>query len=82
MIRFFTSSLYFWGDGEISQNFAKNLTVPSFAPCRNQIAQNVKKGKYSFERGIIALHFGEKICKSPFQGGLAAKWLACWTQAQ
>jgi len=30
------------------------------------MAQRVEMGMYSFERGIIALHFGEKISKSPF----------------
>ena len=50
---------------------SKNLTVPSFGAV-------YEKGKYSFERGIIALHFDEKYTSLlyPFwrkRGGLAVQ---------
>ena len=38
---------------------------PHLASCRNQVAQPMKTGKYSFKRGIIALHFGEKYASFP-----------------
>jgi len=33
--------------------------------CRNQAAQRMKTGKYSFRQGIIALHFDEKYAILP-----------------
>jgi len=33
--------------------------------CRNQTAQHSKTGKYSYKRGIIVLHFGEKYASLP-----------------
>ena len=65
LIRFFVSSPYFRGYGEIAPIFAKNLTVPSFAACRSRTARHMKTGKYDFERKIIALHFVKKKRKSP-----------------
>jgi len=57
---------YFHTDAEIAPNFAKISRCPHLAPCRNQTAQRLKTGNYSFERGIIALHLAGKIRRSSF----------------
>ena len=56
---------YFWGDGEIAPNFEKEISQCPHSPTCNQMAQHMKMGKYSFERGIMALHFGEKYASLP-----------------
>ena len=61
----FASSLCFQGDGEIAANFANDLTVSYLAWWCIQTAEHEKTGKYFFERGIIALHFGEKYASLP-----------------
>ena len=50
----------------LGQYFPSDWWCPHLPTCRSQTAQLMKTGKYSFERGIIALHFGGKLRKSPF----------------
>jgi len=47
---------------QISQ---KMWQSPHLLHCYNQTAQLVKTGKYSFERGMITLRFGEKYASAP-----------------
>lgn len=49
---------------------------PHSPTSHSQTAQLMKTGKYSFDRGIITLHFGEKKRKSPFThfGGSLVDW--------
>jgi len=61
MIGSFTSLPYFGGDGKFASNFAKNLQLPLFGE-----SERMKTGKYSFKRGIIGLHFGEKHTNLPY----------------
>ena len=77
MIGFFASSPYFGGGGEIAPTFAKNLTCPHLASCHDQTAEHMKTVKYSFKRGIITLHFGEKYTSLPLPI-CGEPWQMCW----
>ena len=64
-IGFFASSRCFswrWGN---CPKFCRKWQCPHLAICRNQTAQHSKTGKYSYKRGIIVLHFGEKYASLP-----------------
>jgi len=66
MTGFFASCPYSCGDGEIAPKFCqKSDSSPHLVHCHNQTAQHVKTGKHSFEKGITALHFGEKYASLP-----------------
>jgi len=49
----------------LGQYFPSDWWCPHLPTCRSQTAQLMKTGKYSFERGIIALHFGENYASLP-----------------
>ena len=64
--------------GKLSQISPKVWRCPHSPTCRNQTAQHMKTGKYSFKRGIIALHFAEKRLTSLYlfrrkRGGLVVQ---------
>jgi len=67
VLGFIASSPYFREDGEIklSQISPKVGQCPYLPICHNQTAHCMKTGKYSFKRGIIALHFGVKYASLP-----------------
>jgi len=48
--------------GKLPQILPKNWQSPI---CCDQTAQHMKTGKYSFARGIVAVHFGEKYASLP-----------------
>jgi len=67
VIEFFTSSPYFRGEmWKLLQILPKMWWCRYLASCLYRTAQHMKTGKYSFERRIIMLHFGEKYAKFPF----------------
>jgi len=47
------------------------------------MAQHMKTGNWSFKRGIIALHFGEKYKSHPlaiFEEAWWTRWVAAFTE--
>jgi len=74
VLGFVASSPYFRKDGEIAPNFAKNLTVPSFADVSWHY---VKTGKYSFDRRMSAVDFSETYASLPLPVLEEAWWTRC-----
>jgi len=50
VIGFFASSHYFWGDGELVLNFAKNLTVSSFDKLSQPNSTTYENGKIFLQK--------------------------------
>jgi len=72
---------YFWGDGEIAPNFAKNFRCPRLASCHNQTAERMKTENILSNSHAI---FGEKYVSLPLpilvnRGGRV--WGSEWTTA-
>jgi len=71
--------LIFGKMGKLSQISPKVGQCPYLPICHNQTAHCMKTGKYSFKRGIIALHFGVKYASLPVPIFEESWWIHCRT---